>query len=94
VALGQAVSEGDLLGFVGDPFGTKEVQLRASVSGVVIGRNNQGLVDEGDALCHIAVTSDPDQAEEGIVESGDALPAIPDEGDDHPVHGDVFSDNP
>lgn len=94
VALGKAVSEGDLLGFVGDPFGTSEVALNASISGIVIGRSSLGLVDEGDALYHIAVTSDPDQAEEGIVESGEALPSIPDEGDDHPVHGDVFSDNP
>jgi predicted deacylase len=94
VALGKAVTAGDVLGFVGDPFGKSEVPLVATTSGIVIGRSNQGLVDEGDALCHIAVTSDPDQAEEGIVESGEALPAIPDEGDDHPVHGDVFSDNP
>ena len=94
VALGQAVTEGDTLGFVADPFSDREVALKASVSGIVIGRSNHGLVDEGDALCHVAVTSDPGEAEEGIVESGEALPAIPDEGDDHPVHGDVFSDSP
>ena len=94
VALGQAVADGDTLGFVADPFSDREVPLIASMGGIVIGRSNHGLVDEGDALCHVAVTSSPEEAEEGIVESGEALPAIPDEGDDHPVHGDVFSDNP
>jgi uncharacterized protein len=94
VGLGKAVNEGDMLGFVGDPFGPREVPVTASLSGFVIGRSNEGLVGEGDALFHIAMTSDPTEAEEGIVESGEALPAIPDEGDDHPVHGDVFSENP
>ena len=94
VAMGKAVAKDDLIGFVADPFSDKEVELRASASGIVIGRTYQGLVDEGDALCHVGITAAPEEAEEGIVESGEALPSIPDEGDDHPVHGDVFSENP
>ncbi|WP_340120065.1 succinylglutamate desuccinylase/aspartoacylase family protein [Pelagibius sp. 7325] len=53
-ALGSAVSEGQLLGVISDAFGENEVEVRASVSGVVIGRSNIPLVHEGDALFHIA----------------------------------------
>jgi len=53
-ALGSAVSEGQLLGVISDAFGENEVEVRASASGVVIGRSNIPLVHEGDALFHIA----------------------------------------
>jgi hypothetical protein len=53
-ALGSAVSDGQLLGVISDPFGENEVEVRASASGVVIGRSNIPLVHEGDALFHIA----------------------------------------
>ncbi len=53
-ALGSAVSEGQLLGVITDPFGENEAEVRASVGGVIIGRSNIPLVHEGDALFHIA----------------------------------------
>jgi predicted deacylase len=53
-ALGSAVKEGQVLGVVSDPFGMNEVEVRASVGGVIIGRSNIPLVHEGDALFHIA----------------------------------------
>jgi predicted deacylase len=53
-ALGSAVSEGQLLGVITDPFGENEAEVRASASGVIIGRSNIPLVHEGDALFHIA----------------------------------------
>lgn len=53
-ALGSAVKEGQVLGIVSDPFGENEVEVRASVGGVIIGRSNIPLVHEGDALFHIA----------------------------------------
>ncbi len=52
--LGSAVSEGQVLAVVADPFGEKEVEVHASIGGVVIGRSNIPLVHEGDALFHIA----------------------------------------
>ena len=54
VALGSAVKEGQILGVVFDPFGENEIEVRASVGGVIIGRSNIPLVHEGDALFHIA----------------------------------------
>ncbi|MEQ8356333.1 MAG: succinylglutamate desuccinylase/aspartoacylase family protein [Kiloniellaceae bacterium] len=53
-ALGAAVKEGQILGVVSDPFGENEVEVRASIGGVIIGRSNIPLVHEGDALFHIA----------------------------------------
>ncbi len=52
--LGARVKKGTLLGVIADPFGEKEVQIITSVSGIVIGRTNLPLVNEGDALYHIA----------------------------------------
>lgn len=53
-ALGAAVKEGQVLGAISDPFGENEVEVNASVDGVIIGRSNIPLVHEGDALFHIA----------------------------------------
>ena len=39
---------------VGDPLGEREVTVKATASGVVIGRTRLPLVHEGDALFHIA----------------------------------------
>lgn len=54
VKLGAEVARGDLLGVVGDPFGDGEQELRASQDGILIGRAQLPLVNEGDALFHIA----------------------------------------
>lgn len=53
-ASGERVSEGDTLGFVSDPFGDAEVPVRARASGVIIGRSNLPIVNQGDALVHVA----------------------------------------
>lgn len=52
--LGASVKKGDLLGTVADPFGQKHAVITAGCSGVVIGRTHLPLVNEGDALIHIA----------------------------------------
>jgi uncharacterized protein len=52
--LGTFVEEGDTLGIIGDPFGDREVPVRAPVSGLVVGRLHLPLVNEGDALFHVA----------------------------------------
>ncbi len=54
VALGSQVKKGTLLGMVADPFGESEVAITAAFGGIVIGRTNLPLVNEGDALFHIA----------------------------------------
>jgi len=54
IALGAHVQNNDLLGMISDPFGETEVEVRAQINGVVIGRTHLPLVNEGDALFHIA----------------------------------------
>lgn len=52
--LGATVTKGQRLGMVTDPYGQQETVVKASVDGVVIGRVNLPLVNEGDALFHLA----------------------------------------
>ncbi|MDB4673361.1 succinylglutamate desuccinylase/aspartoacylase family protein [Verrucomicrobiales bacterium] len=66
VRLGAAVSKDDRLGTVSDPFGPTSTPIISNNSGIVIGRSTECLVDEGDALFHIARTGDPVKAEERI----------------------------
>ncbi|CAN5448943.1 hypothetical protein BH23VER1_BH23VER1_03820 [soil metagenome] len=92
VSLGRAVNVGTVLGFLADPYGTRETPLEASRDGIVIGRTNEGLADEGDGLFHIASFKNPEDAEGTINRSGNALPVIPADEDDHPVPYDPFTD--
>jgi predicted deacylase len=55
--LGAQVSEGARLGFISDPLGEKEVKIVAPAAGIVIGRTNLPLVNEGDALFHLGIFS-------------------------------------
>jgi hypothetical protein len=45
---------------VADPFGENEVGILSLDAGVVIGRRNMPIVNEGDALFHVGVTAHPD----------------------------------
>ena len=54
VATGDAVEADAVLGIVSDPFGEVEEEVRARHAGVVIGRTNLPVVNEGDGLFHIA----------------------------------------
>lgn len=53
-AVGETIEEGELLGILSDPFGETEVEVRGTQSGLIIGRTNLPIVNEGDALFHIA----------------------------------------
>jgi predicted deacylase len=52
--LGSHVRKGEVLGVVSDPFGEREITLEAPTHGIVIGCLNLPLVNEGDAVFHIA----------------------------------------
>ena len=54
VPLGGRVKKDSLMGVVADPFGEREVQITSPYSGIIIGRTNLPLVNEGDALFHVA----------------------------------------
>jgi uncharacterized protein len=54
VKLGQKVSKKQLLGVISDAFGEKTSKVRASFEGIVIGISQNPLVNQGDAIFHIA----------------------------------------
>ncbi len=54
VELGQRVRRGDRLGVIPDPFGAVEDEVRSEPDGIVIGQTSLPLVNEGDALFHLA----------------------------------------
>lgn len=64
VSMGTQVKKGDLLGMVATAYGDddSEIAVLANHSGIVIGRTNNPLVNEGEALFHIARFSDPTDA--------------------------------
>ncbi|RFP91003.1 succinylglutamate desuccinylase [Rhodobacteraceae bacterium 63075] len=52
--LGDMVSAGESLGMIADPLGESEAEIIAETSGLIIGRTCMPLVNEGDAIFHIA----------------------------------------
>jgi predicted deacylase len=57
--IGDQVRAGDVVGIIADPYGERHTELKASLSGIVIGRANIPAVNQGDALFHIAKVDDP-----------------------------------
>ena len=66
VGLGAHVAKGELLGVIGSPEGEGEVDIRAPAAGVLVGRNNIPLVNEGEALFHIARFDELGEVARGI----------------------------
>ena len=52
--LGAWVARGEVLATIGDPVSEADLEVASPMDGVVIGRLNLPLVNEGDALIHIA----------------------------------------
>lgn len=59
--LGDMVQKGDPLAKIGNPFGEVFVVVRAGRSGIIIGKQNIPLVQEGDAMFHIAYFTEDDE---------------------------------
>jgi predicted deacylase len=53
-ALGDRVRKGQIIGLIADPFGEQEHEVYAANHGIIIGRTNLPLVNEGEALFHVA----------------------------------------
>jgi len=62
IPLGKIVEKNQVMGVVADPFGQKEEEVIATTSGMVVGRTNIPLVNEGEALFHIARLRESDDA--------------------------------
>lgn len=78
--LGQKVEVGDVLAHIYSPYSDFEVAVTATFSGIIIGRNNLPLINEGEALFHIAEVSELEEAEKTIDAISDevdsAMPAV------------------
>lgn len=63
---GDRVRTGETLGVLSDPFGDMDIAVEAHVDGVIIGRTNLPIVNQGDALMHIAQVQVFDTAAERL----------------------------
>jgi len=63
---GEQVLSGDILGVVSDPFGEVEKDIVVKEGGMLIGRTNLPVVNEGDALFHIAKLKQNSNAEAAL----------------------------
>ena len=66
VRLGRRVQKGEVLGEMSDPVGEDKSEIRAAFDGIVIGRTQLPVVNEGDALFHIARFGDAGEAEAAV----------------------------
>lgn len=56
--IGDFVNKGDVIGVISDPFGARESEVSAVNDGLIIGGATMPMVNQGDALFHIASLSE------------------------------------
>ena len=84
-SVGDIVRAGQTVGIVSDPFGEVETGIDAASTGIIVGRTNLPVVNEGDALFHVAEIPSPAQAEAAL----DHLTEFPD-GDSLSDEGEII----
>ena len=75
--IGDEVEKDSLLGMIADPFGEAETGITADHAGLIIGRTNPPIVNEGDGLFHIAKVSrsaDPESTIDSLTTQLEADP--------------------
>lgn len=68
VPLGAAIQKGQVLGVIADPLGGSEETVVSRRDGVMIGMTKMPLVHEGEALFHVACTSEVKRAAQAVNE--------------------------
>ncbi len=56
---GEQVKKDEVIAYITDPFGEERTQVKTKKSGYIIGHNNTPVVNQGDALFHIAYNPKP-----------------------------------
>lgn len=79
--IGDSVERGQVIGAIADPFGEADTEITARASGIIIGRTNVPVVNQGDALFHVAKVFNAEKAE-------DRVGALEQELDDDPLFDD------
>ena len=70
---GSPVEAGQAIAYVSDIFGDGEEEVRSPVDGIVIGHSNLPVVNQGDAILHVAAVQKFDDAQDRIERIEDAL---------------------
>ena len=65
-ANGEPVRKDDVLGVVSDPFGEQETEVAAPFDGIIVGRAVLPVVNEGDAVFHLARVASMKKAENAM----------------------------
>lgn len=55
VKSGEWVDQKDVIAYISDPFGDKQIKIKSPASGIIIGHNNAPVVNQGDALFHLGM---------------------------------------
>lgn len=73
VQIGDQVTKGQVLAEIGDSFGEIQSKVKAGREGIIIGKQNIPLVQEGDAMFHIAYFEESDEVAGNIEDLADNL---------------------
>lgn len=73
VQIGDQVTKGQVLAEIGDSFGEVQSKVLAGREGIIIGKQNIPLVQEGDAMFHIAYFKESDEVAGNIEDLADNL---------------------
>lgn len=68
VSLGDKVEKGQIIAYIASPLGHSEVAIKAHRSGIVIGQQTLPLVNEGDAIFHLAYFTQDEEKVEQVVD--------------------------
>lgn len=63
---GESVTTGDVLGVIANPYEDIETEVRATLAGLIIGRTNLPVVNQGDALFNVARVPSAAHAERNV----------------------------
>jgi len=66
IGLGARVKKGDVLGVIASPFGDNEDEVFSLSNGIIIGKTSLPLINEGDALFHIARFQDSKEVADNV----------------------------
>lgn len=75
--IGDKVAIGEVIGAISDPFGEHETDIVNVTDGILIGRTNLPVVNQGDALFHVADVRRPSATESAVQALEETLQADP-----------------
>lgn len=64
--IGDHIKDGEILAIISDPFGSNSFEVKAEEGGIVVGMSTIPLVNQGDAMIHIATFKNSKRVKEAI----------------------------